>query len=152
MLGWRRLCSAVHWLEAWRPRGQRVRPRLLHWEEVEGSPADTGRRARKLMELRKSTKSSVWWGSKTVEESGFGWEEWGGRGLVVGKQAPEGLGFFQTIPRRLIASVDLYFHFFSLCLVLRQNSLSLHVMWMWILSSKTQHVIRAGWSKHVVQE
>ena len=36
--------------------------------------------------------------------------------------------FLQTIPRRLIASVDLYFHFFGLCLVLGQNSLSLHVM------------------------
>ena len=54
-----------------------------------------------------------------------GWDERGGRGL---EQALERLGFFQTIPRRLIASVDLYFHFFGLCLVLRQNSLSLHVM------------------------
>ena len=48
-----------------------MRPRLLHWEEVEGSPADTGRRGRKLMELKRSIKSSVWWGSKTMEESGF---------------------------------------------------------------------------------
>ena len=83
----------------------------------------------------------------------LGWVGWARRERTgSGTTSPWEAGFFQTIPRRLIASVDLYFHFFGLCLVLGQNSLSLHVMWMWILSSKTQHVIRAGWSKHVVQE
>ena len=51
-----------------------MRPRLFHREEVEGSPADTGGKARKLLKLKRSTKRSVWWGSKVMEESGFVWE------------------------------------------------------------------------------
>ena len=105
-----------------------------------------------------------WWNWRGAQKAQYGGAQRRWRRVVLcvgwvrrertgsGTTSPWGAGFFQTIPRRLIASVDLYFHFFGLCLVLGQNSLSLHVMWMWILSSKTQHVIRAGWSKHVVQE
>ena len=65
--------------------------------------------------------SSVWWGSEAMEERGFGL---GGRRHASGI-SPRGALFLKTISRRLIVSMDLYFHFLSL--VLRQNSLSLLV-------------------------
>ena len=104
-----------------------MRPRLLHWEEVEGSPADTGRRGRKLMELKRSTKSSVWWGSKTMEESGFvcGMSE-EGEDWKWDNKPLRGFGF-KTISRRLIARWTFSFTF-CFTLVLEQNSLSLAVV------------------------
>ena len=110
----------------------------------EGSSADSGNLGSSRMELKEELKSSA------RSCSGL-WR----RGILgLGREeniAPEGL--FGFLPKKIYSS-SRHFHFFFVppFKVLIYASPSLLVSHKSKLLSIYQHVIRAGWPKHVVQK
>ena len=95
----------------------------------QGSPADTGGRARQLMELKRSTQKAQYGGAQRWWRRVVLCEREDEGGLQVGQQAPEGLGFFRTILWRLIISVYLYFHFMLLPSFWDKIHFRFHFLW-----------------------